>query len=277
MGAQSQRFADRLYSLFDWHAPALLSPLDYAGRVATDKRRQPPRHLRREVGPLQNFESSAAEFIAYLKLLCGLGPGSRFLDIGCGCGAVALQLTEYFQEGSYVGIDIQQEAIAWCSKHVTGAGMSFQRADLRSMRYNPDGSAAASEYHFPFSDESFDVVLLKSVFTHVTPPGVGNYLREIARMLTTDGRCLATFFLLADGGHVASPFNFQYGDDDFRYVSEESPEEVCAHNEGRVRDMIHDAGLGIDGPIRYGTWSGRSEGLSFQDIAVLTRLAPNST
>ena len=62
----------------------ILEPMDLAGRALNGKRRYPPLRLRRYVGPLPSFESSAAEFVAYLKILAHLQPTERLLDVGCG-------------------------------------------------------------------------------------------------------------------------------------------------------------------------------------------------
>jgi SAM-dependent methyltransferase len=54
----------------------------------------------------------------------------------------------------------------------------------------------AHNYVFPFHDESFDVVLLASVFTHMRSVGVSNYLSEIKRVLRPGGYVLASCFLI---------------------------------------------------------------------------------
>ena len=61
-----------------------------------------------------------------------------------------------------------------------------EKADVRQMD--------AEKLDFP--DATFDFVCATSVFTHMLPAGVANYLREIRRVLRPGGRCLATFFVL---------------------------------------------------------------------------------
>jgi ubiquinone/menaquinone biosynthesis C-methylase UbiE len=178
-----------------------LAPLDYVSRLLTGKRELPPLHLRRYVGPLRSFESSGAEFMNYLRLIAGLQPHERILDIGCGCGQMALHLKDYLDEnGSYVGVDIHRPSIDWCQKKIASRRSNFKFAhiNVRNLTYNPAGIHPAETYRLPYEDGSFDVVLLKSVFTHMRPTEVSNYLREVARLLNANGRCLATFFLLND-------------------------------------------------------------------------------
>jgi len=104
---------------------------------------------------------------------------------------------------------------------------------------------------------------------------VDNYLGEIARLLKDDGRCLATFFLLNKTQEELdmegkAALRFSYGEHDWRYVYEHSPESAAAYREGFVLDLMLKHRLVVTG-IHYGCWSGRSDGLSFQDIIVIEK------
>jgi SAM-dependent methyltransferase len=257
----------------------LLQPLDALCRRVNGKRALPPIHLRRYVGPLESFESSSGEFLAYLKLLAHLRPDAHILDIGCGCGLVALQLIPYLTaRGQYAGMDVSRQAIAWCQRHIAArhANFSFIHSDIHNTRYNPNGRHLATSYVFPYEAGVFDVILLKSVFTHMRPEEVAHYLREIARLLADGGCCLATFFLLneaqqrlAEQGRNALLFRF--GDATWRYVDANNPEAAVAFSESLLPAMLDEAGLKPRGEVHYGTWSGRADGLSFQDILLIER------
>ena len=256
-------------------ALAAARPVDELAMTINGKRHYPPIALRRYVGPLRSFETSGAEFTAYLKLLGHLEPTSRMLDIGCGCGLIALQLDGWFTEGGYWGVDIHQPSIEWASRHITAASpeFRFQHIDVRSEAYNRHGSEAGSGYRFPFDGAFFDVVLLKSVFTHMRPPDVDNYVAEIARLLRPGGRCMLTFFLLNEEQQRRFDENrlaFVHGDDTWRYVHKESPETAVAYDERFVLDLFDRHRLRLAEPISYGRWSGRPEGLTYQDLLVVT-------
>ena len=254
-----------------------LSPLDYFSRLLNDKKDLPPLHLRRYVGPLESFESSGTEFMDHLRVLAELQPDERVLDVGCGCGQMALHLEKYLDEnGSYVGVDIDRPSIRWCQKNIGARRSNFQFAhiDVRNLAYNPHGTHSAETYQFPFDEHSFDLILLKSVFTHMRPPEVSNYLREVSRLLRSNGRCLATFFLLNEEQAMlalqgANNVEFKYGEGVWRYRLEQSPESAVAYDESYVMDLLKENRLVLRTPIYYGRWTGRKDGLSYQDILLL--------
>jgi ubiquinone/menaquinone biosynthesis C-methylase UbiE len=254
-----------------------LGPVDYVKRVVSGRGDLPPLHLRRYVGPLRSFESSGQEFMGYLRELAGLRPHERVLDVGCGCGQMALQLKEYLDAGgSYAGVDIHRPSIKWCREKIARRHHNFHFAhiDVRNLAYNPNGTQPGEAYRFTFEDRSFDLILLKSVFTHMRPPDVSNYLSEVSRLLKNDGRCLATFFLLNDEQQAlakqgANELAFNYGEDEWRYVHEHSPESAAAYDENFVIRLLEKFGLTVT-KRSYGRWSGREDGLSYQDILIIS-------
>lgn len=253
-----------------------LGPVDYLKRVVTRKTELPPLHLRRYVGPLRSFESSGAEFMGYLRELAGLQQGQRVLDVGCGCGQMALLLKDYLDaNGSYVGVDIHRPSINWCRKRIASRhkNFHFEHIDVRNLAYNPNGTQPAEAYRFPFADRSFDLIMLKSVFTHMRPPDVSNYLSEVSRLLKHNGRSLATFFLLnAEQARLAqqgaNDLEFNYGEGEWRYVHEHSPESAVAYDETFVIELVEKYGLKVEERL-YGHWTGRDDGFSYQDILLL--------
>lgn len=100
--------------------------------------------------------------------------------------------------GYFEGFDIAVKGIEWCQKNITPKypNFRFQVADLYNKLYHPKGKYPDTEYKFPYADNSFDFIYLTSVFTHMLPGGVENYLSEISRVLKPGGKCLITYFLL---------------------------------------------------------------------------------
>jgi SAM-dependent methyltransferase len=252
-------------------------PIDWLDRLLTGRRRLPPLHLRRFVGPLATFETSGAEFMTCLRLLAGLRPSDSVLDIGCGCGMMALQLEPFLlPNATYVGIDVHKGSIDWCRRTIgrRRATFSFARLDVVNARYTPRANLAASQARFPTADGTIRVVIAKSVFTQMRPDDVRSYLDEAARVLAPSGVMLASLFLLTPEQEQRSKRglshpDFRWGTQDWRYVQRASPESASAFSERWLLDTLADAGLKVRGQIQYGTWSGLPDGLTFQDLVVL--------
>ena len=208
--------------------------------------------------------------------LAGLRPDDHLLDVGCGIGRMAVPLTDYLSPAAqYRGFDIVRAGIDWCAERITTRfpNFHFRHADIYNKTYNPKGTTQARDFRFPYADETFDVVVLTSVFTHMLPPDLENYLREIARVLKAGGRCLITFFLLNQESEEllhsgASTIDFRYQVDGCLTSNESQPEAAIAYPEDRVRALFAEDGLRIVEPIHYGSWCGRDRFFDSQDIVV---------
>src|SRR5262249_8590898 len=141
---------------------------------------------------------------------------------------------------------------------------------------NPKGKYQSLDFRFPYPDASFDVVFLTSVFTHMFPPDVEHYLDEIARVLKPGGRCLCTFFLLNEESLALiaagqGTRKFQHEREGYRTIHEKRPEEGIAFPEAVVRELYGKYGLNPREPVRYGSWCGRTEHLSYQDVVIAAK------
>lgn len=223
-----------------------------------------------------DFNKIGEEYFRYFVDLGGLKPDERVLDVGCGIGRMAVPLTRYLSDqGSYKGFDVFPEGIGWCQENITPRcpNFRFQVADIKNKEYNPSGRFAASEYRFPYEDASFDFVLLTSVFTHLLPDEVENYLSEIGRVLAPGGRCLASFFLLNEESlglirSGSSTIDFRHDFGGYRVKDADTPEAAIAYPEDYVRSLCLERGLSVAEPIHYGAWPGRRDFLSYQDIVI---------
>ena len=237
----------------------------------------PPRRMRFIGGG--DFHAVGGEFLRHFIELGGLRPEQDVLDVGSGLGRMAVPLTTYLSPSAeYRGLEVVEIGVRWCRRAVTPRFPNFQfiQADVRNERYNPEGRFAACEYRFPFDDESFDFVFLTSVFTHMYPRDVAHYLDEIARVLRPGGTCFATFFILTDEARRlmtedATRLNFRVAVDGAWITNQSNPEGAIAFDELSVRSMHADTGLEIIEPIHFGSWSGRRNSASFQDIVVSVR------
>lgn len=224
-----------------------------------------------------DYRKHGDEFFDHFKILAGLTPQDRILDIGCGTGRMARPLTSYLQDGTYDGFDIVKPAIDWCRRVYTRRhpNFTFHYADLYSELYNRAGKHSAAKFQLPFQTHTFDFVFLTSVFTHMLPDAIDNYLGEIERMMKPQGRCLATFFLITPESRRlmksgAARIEFLSNVDGYYIADPDSVESGVAYPESAIREFYQRHELQIAEPIRYGFWSGRKDGLSFQDIVLAT-------
>ncbi|MBI5928680.1 MAG: class I SAM-dependent methyltransferase [Chloroflexi bacterium] len=226
-----------------------------------------------------HFNIAGQTFTVYFKELGHIQPNYSILEIGSGIGRMALALTKYLEaEGRYVGMDIVPDGIAWCQQHITPEhpNFQFQLINIYNKMYNPKGQGQAADYHFPFETATFDFVFLVSVFTHMLPAELGNYLSEIARLLKPGGRCLITYFLLNEDSRQLieagkNPIPMEYRTAEYWARNKHVPEEAIAFDEAQIRGLYAKYGLRIEDPIRYGIWSGRTGVSDWQDIVVAVK------
>jgi SAM-dependent methyltransferase len=244
-----------------------LRALDVKDRVSgRADRLVPPRRL--DFAGHSDFVETGDEFLDLFTSAGQLRPDEAVLEVGCGIGRMARPLAKFLTGGSYAGFDVNRDAIGWCRRrYARFDNFEFHVADLYNRRYNPHGANAAADYRFPYDDQRFDFVVLTSVLTHLLEAEAEHYLEESLRVLRPGGRVFATFFLLNDEsrrliGEGASALAFLDPDDHVSVLDADLPEEAVAYDEGWVRERLDVK------EVRYGSWCGREEFASFQDVVV---------
>jgi SAM-dependent methyltransferase len=112
----------------------------------------------------------APRFLSWLAL----APGQRWLDVGCGTGALCAAIADTCSPGSLAGAEPSEGFLKTAKQNLGG------RADLRN------GSATA----LPFGDGAFDAVVSGLVLNFVPDPRAA--LAEMARV-TRPGGTLAAY------------------------------------------------------------------------------------
>jgi SAM-dependent methyltransferase len=167
--------------------------------------------------------------------------------------------------------------VEWAQKHIGSrfSNFCFTHADIYNKHYNPRGRLSPDAFRFPFEDASFDFVFLKSVFTHMLPSSIQHYLTEIRRVLKPNGHCLSTQFLLNEQSLALitqgrSSLAMKPYSDGCYVVDPEFPETAVGIFESSFLEWCRAASLKVSPPIHYGSWSGRVDYTSYQDIVVST-------
>jgi len=235
---------------------AAVRPLVETGRDLLDTRRGvllPPKSLRRRVPG--DFRAVGPEVLEQLKSVGGLRPEDRVLDLCCGCGRIAIPLTGYLgPQATYSGIDVWADGIKWCQEAITPrfSNFGFAYLDARNPKFNPGGSIPLVEAALPYSDGSFDMVLMCAIL-QLTTADVGHLVEEAARLLVPGGTFFSAWLLLDEQASVA-------------------PEEArsVAFEMHDMESLLASCDLGVEA-VHFGEWSGRSPTLGYQDIVIARR------
>ncbi|MBV9825249.1 MAG: class I SAM-dependent methyltransferase [Alphaproteobacteria bacterium] len=253
------------------------APLDLADHLSGRKDPTVPPRWINFTGAVTDLPASREELKHNLIKFAGLQPTCRILEIGCGFGRLAVAMATYLdKDGAYHGIDIVRSAIKWCGRSIHGphGNITFSHADIINAEYNPRGHIPASKYKIQAPDESYDIVVLVSVFTHMLPTEVDHYLSEIARVLKPGGRCYATYSIITEqaisrmSSGVAS-LNFRYQLGDCWVMNTSVPELGVGYEESYLRHLHASHNLKFD--LHCGNWS-LGLGPGSQDIIVARRI-----
>lgn len=133
----------------------------------------------------------------------GVAPGERVLDVGCGCGASALDAARRAAPGQVVGVDLSEPMLARARERAAAAGLAnvrFERADAQVDDLGRD---------------AYDVVISRFGVTYFDDPVVA--FRNVASALRPGGRLAFVCFqhpirnswvtvpAVAIGGHLGRP------------------------------------------------------------------------
>ncbi|MFB9687175.1 class I SAM-dependent methyltransferase [Amycolatopsis plumensis] len=157
----------------------------------------------------------AATFVRQLDV-----PASRrWLDVGCGTGALTAAVLTAADPAEVVGVDPSEGFLETARASVTDPRVTFTLADARSL---------------PFPDDRFDVVVSGLVLNFVPEPA--RAAAEIARVTAPGGLAAAYFWDLAEGMELIRRF--------WDAAAEFDPSTVAELDEGRKFTLCRPEPLG---------------------------------
>lgn len=226
-----------------------------------------------------DFQSEGKRLFTRFKELGGLQPSHRVLDIGSGIGRVAVPLSHYLDtRGSYDGFDVIKMGVQWCQNHISKANPNFRftYVPLGNDLYRSEG-ADASNFTFPYPDGVFDFAVSNSVFTHMLPEEVQNYLEELYRVLRPGGRAYLSFFILNEASkqgmeHIPD-FHFKHDYGHYRLLDDQVKAANVAYEETFLKTSLLPESRWTFIHQYYGYWSGKRaiEQPDFQDFVIVEK------
>lgn len=224
-----------------------------------------------------DFEKTGQLLVNYLKEFGGLQSNHSLLDVGSGIGRVAIPLTQYLkEEGRYEGFDVTKMGVQWCQKNISPKfpNFQFQYIPLENDLYRASGEDASS-FQFPYDDGTFHCSVVNSVFTHMIPAQVENYIKEIARVLQPGGICYATFFIFGESPiakKALKGFDFPHDFGHYKLMDEKVKSANVAYEESWLKDLLKINGLKIK-HLFWGSWHDlpSKECKEFQDIVIIEK------
>lgn len=224
------------------------------------------------------YESIGLQFFGHFQKFGDITPDSAILDIGSGIGRMAVPFTSYLSEkGRYEGFDIVKLGVDWCTKNISARypNFNFRCIPLKNDLYYLGTDQRAAQMVFPYQDNTFDFVFLSSVFTHMMPEDVENYIGQIHRVLKPGKKCFATFFVLDQQSenamnNGAKQFPFAYGH--YSLMDKSVKEANIAFKKEYLMDLLKAHNFEITNFVR-GNWSGLEADIydQHQDIFVFKK------
>jgi SAM-dependent methyltransferase len=116
----------------------------------------------------------------------GLRSEHRLLDLGCGTLRGGRHFIRYLDAAHYSGIDISEKALAYARELVVEEGLSDKRPHLVLNE--------SKILDFAQFDDSFDVILAQSVFTHLPVEVIEHCFCHVGKIMHDESRFFFTFW-----------------------------------------------------------------------------------
>ena len=188
---------------------------------------------------LESAQHEADRLIEYFKIT----PEKSLLDLGCGYGRLPIGILNRIGAIRYYqGVDVNKEAISWCRKYIERDNPSFKflHTNVSSARYNPDGEPVSTAFLLPFPDQSFDIIYLFSVFSHMEVEDVKVYLKEFERLLAPSGHIFFTGFVEENVPDIS------VNPEGYRRKSWNGELHCVRYNKTFIENIITESGFKVD-------------------------------
>lgn len=124
-----------------------------------------------------------------------------------------------------------------------------------------------------FGEDEYDVVLFKSVFTHLPIEDIRRYLHIAFRALKLGGRVVATFILFEKNQSpkdLSRHISFTEYETNTWVMSLAHPMALVAYEWNFIKELATVAGFELR-EAHYGNWRGSGGGMTAQDLLILQK------
>lgn len=210
----------------------------------------PPNHLRIRVGVDNRILANHVQYLRmgdyFWRYFCTHNYckfNSDVVELGCGCGRIANPLRDDWFEGTYVGIDIDQEMIEYCRHKFTDERFQFILSPHYSKTYSSIRHRQERQPAFTIAGpDSKDFVYSISLYSHLLETEFSEYLVESFRILRPSGLMFMTFFCI-DHVERGSRWTLAHRNGNAFIENEEYPEAAVAYEQAYVVDLVKQIGF----------------------------------
>jgi SAM-dependent methyltransferase len=241
----------------------------------------PPLPLMNKIGSFneEHFRANSVAFFKEIASRLRISRDAAVLDLGCGCGRMAIPFIDFLRQGRFYGCDVWDEGIRWCNENLTSAGNAeffVQPAPNNYYFADFDGSKKNNFRLDWLADGALDASYAISVFTHLIQEDVADYLGEIARGTKVGGLGYFTFF-------IADKYFWSYREKTGNHLAIRESEDGChyaysgqdffgAYSMDALKKMFDVAGWDIVS-FELGSWAHKPGSRNYQDTFILERRA----
>jgi SAM-dependent methyltransferase len=239
----------------------------------------PPLDMIRHVGSVseENFREVGIILVCDLIQLGLLtNPNASIADIGCGCGRMGMFIVPALSNsGSYHGFDTWSEGIKWATENIAS---HYPNSVFKTLSATPMESGYRADFFhsIDLDDNSCDLVLATSLFTHLKRNAVFFYMKEIYRIMKKGARAYLTFFIYdEESRHTILNPDRPLESDEYGFYHIDGSYAVSYFKEKTILDIIRESGNDLD-VKKFGFWRGdkykedRWPG-GYQDLFILTK------
>jgi SAM-dependent methyltransferase len=219
----------------------------------------PPLDMIRHVGSVneENFREVGMNVVCDL-LQFGLltNPDATIADIGCGPGRIAMFIAPALSNsGSYHGFDTWSEGIGWATENITSHYPNFVFKTLSDAQKDA-GYRADFARSIDLDDNSCDLVLAISLFTHLKYDAARSFMKEIHRVMKKGARAYLTFFICDEESRHTIPYSDRDLDSDgYGFYHVEGSYADSYFKEKTILDIVRESDCTLH-LKKFGFWRG---------------------